>query len=195
MVKSSLKPYRSWLVVVAVAVLVLVLLLALSLTSNVQDGLQRSLYPVNHEQTIQAASQEYGMEPALVAAVIHTESEFDPEARSSQNAYGLMQIVPETAQNIGRLSGIEGDYREPRVNIRMGVWYLDYLEERYAGSERLMLAAYNAGEGTVDGWLQDENFDVRQDIPFPETASYVVDVRETRDAYAELYGPNLDRAE
>lgn len=193
--KNSIKLHRSWLVAGAAVVLVAALLLALSLTANVQEGLQRSLYPLDYEQTIRSASEEYGIEPALVAAVIHTESEFDTDAVSSQNAFGLMQIVPDTAQNISRLSGIEGDYREPRGNIRMGAWYLDYLEDRYAGSERLMLAAYNSGEGTVDGWLQDEDFDVREDIPYPETASYVVDVRETRDAYAELYGPNLGRAE
>lgn len=175
----------------AAGVIVLTTLFALSLTSNVQDGLQRSLYPLEYEQTIRSASEEYGLEPAMVAAVIHTESEFDPDARSDQNAYGLMQVLPDTAESISRQSSISGDYRDPRVNIRMGAWYLSYLKERYAGSERLMLAAYNAGEGTVDGWLRDETFNVREDIPFPETASYVVDVRETREAYEELYGSNL----
>lgn len=133
------------------------------------------------------------MDPALVAAVIHTESQFDPDARSDQNAYGLMQILPETAQNIRRKSGIQGDFRAPETNIRMGTWYLNHLEGRYAGNERLMLAAYNSGEGTVDGWLKDGAFNVRQDIPYPETASYVVDVRETRNIYAELYGENLNQ--
>ena len=158
-----------------------------------QDGLRRNLYPLEYAGTIRSASAEYGVEPALVAAVIHTESGFDPKARSNQNAYGPMQLLPDTAQNISRQSGIRGDYRDPEVNIRLGTWYLNYLGERYAGSERLMLAAYNAGEGTVDGWLRDRTFDVRQDIPFPETARYVVDVRDTRDAYAELYGPKLGR--
>lgn len=175
----------------AAAVFAALALLALLLTSSMQEGLRRSLYPLEYEQTIRSASAEQGLEPALVAAVIHTESGFDPEARSNQNAYGLMQILPETAQVISQGSGIQGDFRDPRVNIRMGVWYLSYLTERYAGSERLALAAYNAGEGTVDTWLQDESFNIRRDIPYPETASYVVDVRETRDSYAELYGPNL----
>lgn len=170
-------------------------LLVLLLTSSMQDGLRRSLYPLEYEQTIRSASAERGVDPALVAAVIHTESSFDPEAVSDQNAYGLMQILPETAQVISQRSGIQGDFRDPRVNIRMGVWYLSYLTERYAGSERLALAAYNAGEGTVDTWLQEENFDIREDIPYPETASYVVDVRETRDSYAELYGSDLNRPE
>lgn len=178
----------------AVMVFAVLILLALLLTSSMRDGLQRSLYPLEYEETIRSASAEYGIEPALVAAVIHTESGFDPEARSDQNAHGLMQLVPDTAAYVSRQSGIQGDYRDPEVNIQMGTWYLDYLGERYAGSERLMLASYNSGEGTVDGWLQDESFDVSQDIPYPETASYVVDVRETRDAYAELYGENLNRA-
>lgn len=179
----------------AVVVFAALALLAVLLTSSMQDGLRRSLYPLEYEQTIRSASAEQGVDPALVAAVIHTESGFDPEARSDQNAYGLMQILPETAQVISRQSGIQGDFRDPRVNIRMGVWYLSYLTERYAGSERLALAAYNAGEGTVDTWLQDESFSIRQDIPYPETASYVVDVRETRDSYAELYGANLRDSE
>lgn len=175
----------------AALVVLTVVLLAVLLTSGMQDSLQRNLYPLEYEQTIRSASAERDVDPALVAAVIHTESEFDPDARSDQNAYGLMQILPETAEAISRQSGIRGDFRDPQVNIRMGVWYLDYLKERYAGSERLMLAAYNAGEGTVDTWLEDESFDVRQDIPYPETASYVVEVRETRESYAELYGPRL----
>ena len=104
-----------------------------------------------------------------------------------------MQIVPSTAGYVSRQSQIPGNFREPETNIRLGVWYLEYLEERYAGSERLMLASYNAGEGTVDTWLQDESFDISQDIPYPETASYVEDVRETRDTYADLYGTNLNR--
>lgn len=179
----------------AVLVFAILALLALLLTSSMQDGLRRSLYPLNHEETIRAASAERGMEPALVAAVIHTESGFDPEARSDQNAYGLMQLVPETATYISQESGIQGDYRNPRVNIRMGAWYLSYLEGRYFGDEHLMLAAYNSGEGTVDGWLQDDSFDVRRNIPYPETESYVEDVLETRESYAELYGENLNRAE
>ncbi len=166
---------------------------ALVLAGVLQDRMQRVIYPLEYEQVIRSASAEYDMEPALVAAVIHAESGFDPQAQSDQNAYGLMQLVPSTAGYVARQSGIQGDYREPETNIRLGVWYLNYLEERYAGSERLMLAAYNAGEGTVDGWRQDESFDISQDIPYPETASYVEDVREARDTYADLYGENLNR--
>ena len=190
--KGRTRRRRGWLAIAALA-LVLGVVAALILADGLQDRMQRAIHPLEHEQVIRSASEEYDMEPALVAAVIHTESGFDPQAQSDQNAYGLMQLVPSTAGYVSRQSDIQGNFREPETNIRLGVWYLNYLEERYAGSERLMLAAYNAGEGTVDGWLQDESFDVSQDIPYPETASYVEDVRETRDTYASLYGENLNR--
>ena len=190
--KGRTRRRKGWLAIAALA-LVLGVFAALILADSLQDRMQRAIHPLEYEQTIRSASEEYGMDPALVAAVIHTESRFDPQAQSDQNAYGLMQILPATAQAISRQSEIQGDFREPETNIQMGVWYLNYLEERYAGSERLMLASYNAGEGTVDGWLQDESFDVSQDIPYPETASYVEDVRESRDTYADLYGENLNR--
>lgn len=190
--KGRSRRRRSWLAAAAI-VLALGAVVALVLAGVLQDRMQRVIYPLEYEQVIRSASAEYDMEPALVAAVIHTESGFDPQAQSDQNAYGLMQLVPSTAGYVARQSDIQGDFREPETNIRLGVWYLNYLEERYAGSERLMLAAYNAGEGTVDGWLQEESFDISQDIPYPETASYVEDVRETRDTYADLYGENLNR--
>ena len=120
---------------------------------------------MRYEETIRQASRENGLEPAFVAGVIHTESRFRPDAESSQEAYGLMQMLPATAEFVQRRSGIEGDFRDPRTNIRLGTWYLGYLGERYNGDERLMLAAYNSGEGTVDGWISEEGFDIAKDIP------------------------------
>jgi soluble lytic murein transglycosylase len=75
----------------------------------------------------------------------------------------------------------------------MGTWYLDYLQNRYEGDERLALAAYNSGTGQVDAWVSEGGFDVDHDIPFEETRQYVEDVSEARDIYVELYGRNLDR--
>ncbi|MGB3635322.1 MAG: transglycosylase SLT domain-containing protein, partial [Rubrobacteraceae bacterium] len=92
---------------------------------------------------------------------------------------------------IQQRSGIQGDYRDPSVNIRLGAWYLNYLEGRYNGQETLMLAAYNSGEGRVDGWVSQEGFDIESDIPFQETRDYVAKVPETRDVYRDLYGEDL----
>jgi soluble lytic murein transglycosylase len=128
-----------------------------------------------------------------VAAVVYTESRFRPDARSHRGAYGLMQLLPQTARFIQERGDIEGDWREPETNLRIGVWYLSYLEDRYMGDERLMLAAYNSGESQVDAWISDGGFDVGEDIPFQETREYVDNVLEARQTYEELYGRNLYR--
>lgn len=176
------------LVALSLALLVPPLLL------EVQETVRRFTHPLLYEETIRAGATENGVEPALAAAVIRTESRFDEEVRSSRGAYGLMQILPETARFISERSGVGGDYRDPETNIRMGTWYLGYLQDRYKGDERLALAAYNSGEGQVDGWILEGGFDVTRDIPFEETHEYVEDVLEARNIYAKLYGKNLDRS-
>ena len=137
------------------------------------DAVMRIMYPLRYESIIRQASEENDLDPAFVAGVIYTESRFRPDAESHRGAYGLMQLLPESARFIQRKSGIEGDYRDPEVNIRLGTWFLGYLEDRYKGDERLMLAAYNSGEGNVDAWVSDEGFDIAKDIPFKETREYV----------------------
>ena len=157
------------------------------------ETVRRITHPLKYEETIRAAAAEYGVEPTLVAAVIRTESRFDPNVESPKGAYGLMQLRPETARFISERGGVGGDYRYPKANIRMGTWYLGYLQYRYNGDERLVLAAYNSGESQVDAWISDEGFDIAHDIPFKETRDYVEDVLKARDTYTELYGKNLER--
>lgn len=166
-------------------------LLLLPFILKAPETIQRLTHPLKYEGEIRAASERYGLEPAFVAGVIYTESRFNPEAESHQNAYGLMQLLPETANFISSRSGIDGNYRNPRVNLMMGTWYLSYLDGRYAGNERLMLAAYNSGEGQVDAWISGEGFDIERDIPFEETRNYVENVLEAQDVYTELYGEDL----
>ncbi|CAN5673087.1 lytic transglycosylase domain-containing protein [soil metagenome] len=155
------------------------------------ETIQKITHPLRYEAQIQQASQQSGLEPAFIAAVVYTESRFRPDAESSQNAYGLMQLLPETANFVQQRSGIQGDYRDPGINLSLGAWYMGYLEERYDGHERLMLAAYNSGEGRVDGWVAQEGFDIERDIPFQETHEYVENVLEARDVYRDLYGEDL----
>jgi soluble lytic murein transglycosylase len=178
----------------AVALLALaVLLAALPLILKTPDAIRRTIYPLEYEETIREVSAEYGLEPTFVAGVVYTESRFRPDVESHRGAYGLMQLLPRTAQFIQERSNIEGDYRDPRINLEMGAWYLGYLGERYMGDERLVLAAYNSGEGRVDAWISDEGFDVGEDIPFRETRDYVDNVLEAQRTYEELYGRNLYR--
>jgi soluble lytic murein transglycosylase len=169
------------------------LLSALPFILKAPDTVRRAIYPLEYEGTIRDVSAEHDLEPTLVAAVVYTESRFRPEVRSHRGAYGLMQLLPRTATFIRDRSGIEGDYRDPKVNLRMGAWYLSYLEDRYMGDERLVLAAYNSGEGQVDAWISEKGFDVGEDIPFQETREYVENVLEARQTYEDLYGRNLYR--
>ena len=165
----------------------------LFLFREASDTVWQTAYPLRYEETIREVSAEHGLEPTFVAAVVYTESRFRPDARSSQRAYGLMQLLPQTARFIQGKSGIEGDFRDPEVNLRIGAWYLNYLDGRYNGDERLVLAAYNSGEGSVEGWMSDPDFDVTEDIPFKETRDYVENVLEAQKTYRDLYGRNLYR--
>jgi len=172
--------------------MVLVAILAiLPFALRVPDAVMRTLYPLRYEATIREASEKNDLEPAFVAAVIYTESRFRPDVQSHQDAYGLMQLLPQSARYIKRNSGIEGDYRDPEVNIELGTWFLGYLDERYEGNERFMLAAYNSGEGSVDAWTSGKNFDIEKDIPYKETRQYVDRALEAQKTYRELYGSDL----
>jgi soluble lytic murein transglycosylase len=166
-------------------------LVALPFVLGAPETVRKAIYPLRYEETIRQASRQNGLEPTFVAGVIYAESRFRPDAESSQEAYGLMQMLPDTAEFVQQRSGIEGDFRDPRTNIRLGAWYLGYLAERYEGNERLMLAAYNSGEGTVDAWISEEGFDIARDIPFEETREYVERSLEARQKYEDLYGEDL----
>ncbi|PYT99962.1 MAG: hypothetical protein DMG38_09750 [Acidobacteria bacterium] len=97
------------------------------------------------EKLVREAADRHKMDPALVRAVIETESNWNPKAYSHKGAGGLMQLIPTTAQRYGAY-----DVFDPQQNIDAGVKYLRTLLERYHGNLDLALAAYNAGEGAVD---------------------------------------------
>jgi len=155
------------------------------------DAVMRTMYPLRYEAVIRQASEENDLDPTFVAGVIYTESRFRPDAESHSGAYGLMQLLPESARFIQRKSGIKGDYRDPEVNIRLGTWFLGYLGDRYNSHERHILAAYNSGEGSVDAWTSEKDFDIAKDIPYRETRQYVDKALQAQKTYQELYGKNL----
>src|SRR3954451_19980300 len=137
--------------------------------------------PLRHDDIIRQQAADKHLDPALIAAVIYTESRFRDQT-SHAGAKGLMQLMPSTADYIARKSGgtafVQGDLATPQINISYGSWYLRYLLDHYHGSEVLALAAYNAGEGKVDEWYREasargEDFEVATHIPFPETRNYV----------------------
>lgn len=155
------------------------------------DWYLRARYPLEYEHIVTAHARNYDLEPALLAAVVYTESRFQPDAVSPAGAVGLMQLLPETARGIALRTGgdrfVVSDLRDPEINVRYGAWYLDHLRDRYDGDLRLALAAYHAGQGNVDRWLRDGG-----GIAFPETRGYVDDVLRVKRVYERAY-PDLLR--
>ncbi|NLN07410.1 MAG: lytic transglycosylase domain-containing protein [Firmicutes bacterium] len=155
----------------------------------------RRIYPYHHRQLIELYAFQYGVDPLLVVAVMHAESNFRVDAVSWKGALGLMQVIPETAQWIARRLGMETleieDILDPEVNIRLGTWYLAYLLEKFAGRVDVVIAAYNAGPGQVSAWLDDKTWSGRyadrHKIPFAETRQFLVKVRKAYTKYQQLY--------
>jgi hypothetical protein len=113
-----------------------------SLAEAVAPTAARPGAPPPFADLIEPLAQRYGVEAALVRAVVETESAFEPRARSPKGAMGLMQLMPDTA----RLYAVADPY-EPRSNLDAGIRHLKFLLDRY--DTRIALAAYNAGEGAV----------------------------------------------
>ena len=152
----------------------------------------KSMYPLRYEDEITASAATHGVDPYLVAAVIRSESSWDPEASSHQGARGLMQLMPETAQDMvakGLVDGKRYSYEnleDPAINIEYGCAYLSYLLTYFNGATDRAIAAYNAGMGNVDGWAKQDKL-LHNAITFPETQAYLVRVNMAKARYQELY--------
>jgi soluble lytic murein transglycosylase len=166
--------------------------LALGLFGKFGDVIQELTLPLRHEDIIRQQSREKGVDAALIAAVIYSESKFD-DRTSSAGARGLMQITPEAAKDIERHSGGTtfelGDLSDPEINIRYGTYLLRELLDRYGGDVTAALAAYNAGPANVDRWGGSDL--AVTSIAFPETRAYVEDVLDKQRAYRERYAKEL----
>ena len=175
---------------VVVAVIAAVAVGVGAVVTTKPDWYLRARYPLKYEPIIQGHARNYHLEPALVAAVIYRESKFDADARSSSGAIGLMQLLPDTAKGIAQLTGgsrfVVEDLYDPEINVRYGSFYLRRLLNKY-DDVRLALAAYNAGQANVDGWIAAEE----EEIPFPETREFVDNVLEAREVYARAYADEL----
>ena len=175
--------------VVAVAVVAVAAGAAVYLHATKPPSYARVLYPLEYEHIVRAHARNYRLEPELVAAVIYQESKFDPAARSSSGAVGLMQLRPETAHGIATRTGGSAfrteDLLDPEINVRYGSWYLRHLLDKY-DDEALALAAYNAGQGNVDSWRRRG-----VGIQFEETRDYVERVRELKEIYRTAYASEL----
>ncbi len=159
-------------------------LLALALAA----ALIYRVFPAPYGDIVERYSREYGVEKALVYAVIKAESNFDAAAVSPAGAKGLAQLTDATARYAASMIGMDytgGDSFDAETNIRLCAYYLKYLLDKYGGDLSCAVAAYNAGEGNVDKWLASENGIAA--IPFGETDRYLKRVRLYKRLYRALY--------
>lgn len=158
-------------------------------------AIERWYFRVDHLDLIEAASEDYGVSPYLIASVIYVESRFRSEARSEVGAIGLMQLMPSTAEEMAHHLGMEGysasKLANPEVNIRLGTTYLRHLKASFPTVE-LALAAYNAGPTLAAEWQNHGG-----SIQYPETRHFVLSVlhhqQRLRRLYPEWEKPPLGR--
>ena len=146
---------------------------------------ERFWHPLRYQEVVLGHARNYDLDPALLAAVIYQESKFEAGARSDRGAIGLMQLLPETAKGIAARTGGSkfrvSDLYDPEINVRYGAWYLRHLLDKY-GSERLALAAYNAGQANVDRWRAEG-----LPVQFAETRDFVDHVEKLKSTYRSAY--------
>jgi soluble lytic murein transglycosylase len=155
-------------------------------------------FPLADEDRVLEAAQAAGIDPAWTFAIIRAETAWQPDARSGADARGLMQLLPGTAELVSRRSGLPypgpSSLYDPDINIPLGTRYLAHLGMRFNGSPWLTSAAYNAGPGNAQRWVDARgNLDPEVfilTIPFNETRDYVTRVM----SFATIYGWRLHGA-
>jgi len=154
--------------------------------------------PLEYHQEVEKYAEQFGLEPALVFAVIKTESDFDPEARSHKDAYGLMQITESTLNWAMFREGKNADHTvedlyDPAVNVKYGCLILSLLLEEFQDTDTA-LAAYNAGRGNALKWLKDSRYSDDgihlKDTPYDETDGYIKKVNKYYQKYLKTLGEN-----
>ncbi|MBS0212850.1 MAG: transglycosylase SLT domain-containing protein [Proteobacteria bacterium] len=141
-------------------------------------------FPLDHADTVRAQARRNAIDPAWVAAEIRAESAWNPQARSSADARGLMQLLPSVGQHLARTLGMPwggvASLFDPRTSITLGSAFLRQMLDRYDGRIYLAIGAYNAGGGPVSRWLaQRGSLDPDlwiETVPYQETRDYIMRV-------------------
>lgn len=149
--------------------------------------------PIKYEYFVDSVSKETGVDKAVILALIKTESRYNLYSLSPKGAFGLMQIMPKTAEYVKTKYEIPIEdaeqYFDPYFNIKIGTLYFSELYEKF-GDLGLAVAAYNAGPTITKKWGQEgivsKDDETYKNIPYMETRNYVERVLKSREDYAKL---------
>jgi soluble lytic murein transglycosylase len=156
------------------------------------------LFPQPWSDEVRTASLQSGVQEELIYAIIRQESAFDPRARSGADAFGLMQLLPEVAENLSKGAQVPyaqmDDLYEPRTNINLGAAHLKELLARNKGQFILAVASYNANENAIRNWMKTryrgDALEFIEEIPYEETRTYVRLVMRNLIFYSLLRSKN-----
>ncbi|MGB3193330.1 MAG: transglycosylase SLT domain-containing protein [Limnoraphis sp.] len=156
----------------------------------------QALYPFPYLNTIVNWSEERQLNPVLVTALIRQESRFMPGIKSVVGATGLMQVMPETGEEVAQQIQLTNySLEDIEDNVNLGTYYLDFTHREYNNNSLLAVASYNAGPNAVSGWLDRFGFQdadaFAEKIPYPETYGYVKSVFGNYWNYLRIYNPDI----
>jgi soluble lytic murein transglycosylase len=177
----------------AVLCLLLLLVISVIIIVNSISLVLQTVYPRRFSAIVEENAQEYNLDVALLYALIETESGFDENAVSSVGAKGLTQITSETFEWLQMKKGEnhnDSALFSPEISVDYGAYFLSILIEEF-GDTKTALAAYHAGRGIVNEWLNDERYSADgktlDNIPYEDTAAYTKQVLKVRERYCYLY--------
>lgn len=161
------------------------------------------LYPRPYWKEILKAAEEFNLDPYMIISIMRQESAFNPKALSPADAYGLMQLLPATAKNIARQTGLPvpttRQLFDPEINIRLGAANIKSLLKRFKNRWVLALSSYNASPRVAAKWLdtrwRPESLEFIEEIPYTETRTYVKLIIRNYLTYRALYQPEGDYPE
>lgn len=171
---------------------IIIILIICLFINKIKQPILEKIYPMEYSDYVQKYSEEYEVDKYLIFAIIKAESNFEEDAVSTKDAKGLMQIMDSTAEDISEMIGFNSDIDilDPEININFGTKYISTLIKKY-GCIELALAAYNAGSGNVDTWIEDGTLEKDgsniENIPYKETNNYVRKILRDYEIYKNLY--------
>ena len=182
------------LIILGILVVIVLSIFKVIDLNDIKNKFLMRVYKLDYSDYVDKYSSQYDVDKYLIYAIIKAESNFKKNAASNKGAQGLMQLMQSTAEEVADKVDIvvnDKNILEPDVNINLGTKYISILINKYQNIN-LALAAYNAGSGNVDSWidkgtLKEDGSDIEK-IPFTETNNYVRKILRDYEIYKKIYG-------
>lgn len=186
---------RKFTVKIIISIAIILLFILLFRIFNVYDLIRKQIYKQEYSEYVNKYAEIYEIDPKWIYAIIKVESNFNPNVTSGSGAKGLMQLMDNTATDIAKELGMENFepnmLYDPETNIKLGAKYFDKLLTKYNENYYLAIAAYNAGIGNVDNWINKGIISTDgsniENVPYKETNMYVRKIVKAHKVYDELY--------